>query len=248
LAGTVARLLLEELGVTVRGAVTAIGGVEVRPPENDEEWNRAARSDLGCPREEDEERLTDKIRETGDEGDTLGGTFSLSAVGLPPGIGSYAEWDRRLDGLIAGALMSIPAIKGVGIGTGFGLASVNGSLAHDEILPEGNSGWHRETNNAGGIEGGMTNGSEILLSAAMKPIPTLRKPLRSIDIRSGAEKKAAFERSDVCAVPAACVVGEAMFSWVLARTVMEQFGGDTIGDLKDRWNSYKDRARCFIHG
>ena len=246
-AGTVARTLLEELGVTVRSAVTAIGGIEISPPVSAEEWDVAARSDLGCPRARDERQLMERIGTAKNDGDTLGGTFILSAEGLPPGIGSYAEWDRRLDGLIAGALISIPAVKGVEVGMGFGLASVCGSMAHDEILPGGEYGWHRETNNAGGIEGGMTNGEEVVFSAAMKPIPTLKKPLRSIDIRSGTKKEAVFERSDVCVVPAACVVGEAMLSWVLAGAVMEQFGGDTLDDLAERWNSYKDRVRCFIH-
>jgi chorismate synthase len=147
---------------------------------------------------------------------------------------------------MAGAIMSIPAIKGVETGAGFELARMQGSHAHDEIVPHGR-GWKRLTNNAGGLEGGMTNGEELLLSAAMKPIPTLKKPLRSIDITNGLEMAAAFERSDVCALPAACIVGEAMLSWVLARTIMEQFGGDTLGDLKQRWTSYKNRVEGFIH-
>lgn len=245
-AGTVARLLLEVLGVTIRSSVTSIGGVQVCPPSTEEEWDRAASSDLGCPRTEDEQRLVERIKKCGEEGDTLGGTFILSAIGLPPGIGSHAEWDRRLDGLIAGAIMSIPAIKGFETGAGFELALVQGSHAHDEIVPN-DRGWKRLTNNAGGLEGGMTNGEELLLSAAMKPIPTLKKPLRSIDITSGEEVAAAFERSDVCALPAVCIVGEAMLSWVLARTIMEQFGGDTLGDLKQRWTSYKKRVEGFIH-
>lgn len=246
-AGTVARLLLEELGVAVRSSVTSIGEVEVSPPAGKSEWDQAADSDLGCPRSEDERKLTERIRQCGKEGDTLGGTFLLSACGLPPGIGSHAEWDRRLDGRLAGAIMSIPAIKGVETGKGFELARMQGSDAHDEILPSG-KGWERSTNNAGGLEGGMTNGEELLLSAAMKPIPTLKKPLMSIDITSGKEMEAAFERSDVCALPAACIVGEAMLSWVLAQAIMEQFGGDTLEDLKERWGSYRKRVGCFIHG
>ncbi len=246
-AGTIARLLLQELGVTIRSAVTSIGGVDVALPEGPSEWDHAAASDLGCPRMEDEQRLMERIRKCGEEGDTLGGTFLLSATGLLPGIGSHVEWDRRLDGRLAGAIMSIPAIKGVEMGRGFELARIQGSRAHDEILPHG-KGWQRLTNNAGGLEGGMTNGEELLLSAAMKPIPTLKKSLRSIDINSGLETEAAFERSDVCALPAACIVGEAMFSWVLAGAVMEQFGGDTLEDLRERWKSYEKRVGCFIHG
>lgn len=247
-AGTVARILLSELGVTVRGAVTSIGDMMISLPHDQEEWDHAASSDLGCPRAEDEEKLVREIKACIEEKDTLGGTFVLSAHGLPPGIGSHTEWDLRLDGRIAGAIMSIPAVKGVGIGCGFDLARMKGSMAHDEIFPSDQGGWSRKTNNAGGIEGGMTNGEELLVSVAMKPIPTLGKPLCSIDITNGKKKEAAFERSDVCAVPAACIVGEAMFCWVLAQAVMDQFGGDTLEDLKGRWNSYLRRVEDFIHG
>lgn len=246
-AGTAGRLLLEELGVKIRSSVTSIGDVSVDPPSSSREWEYAAMSDLGCPRPGDEKKLIERISRCAEDGDTLGGTFMLSATGLPPGIGSHAEWDRRLDGCLSGALMSIPAIKGVEIGRGFELARIQGSSAHDEILPD-SDGWKRRTNNSGGIEGGMTNGEEVFLSVAMKPIPTLKKSLISIDITNGKEAAAVFERSDVCAVPAACIVGEAMFAWVFARTVMEQFGGDTLQDLVERWESYLKRVGGFIHG
>lgn len=245
LVGTVARVLLAELGVEVRGAVTSIGGVSVAPPATEEEWERARTNDLGCPRAEDEARLVERITEAAGEGDTLGGTFVVSLKGLPPGIGSHVEWDRRLDGRFAAALMAIPAIKGVEVGEGFRLGAVPGSLAHDEIVLRGGQP-SRLTNRAGGLEGGMTNGEEVLLHAVMKPIPTLRKPLRSLDISTGKSTSAHFERSDVCAVPAACVVGEAMAAWAAACAVSEQFGGDILDELQERFVDYRQRVEAFL--
>jgi chorismate synthase len=247
LAGTLARLLLAELGVKVYGAVTRIGMEECAPPTCEEEWKHARGSDLGAPREGDEPRLAGHIRGTAEKGDTLGGTFLLRLAGLPPGIGSYSEWDRRLDGRFAAALMSIPGIKGVEAGEGFRLSRLPGSRAHDEIvLRDGKP--TRMTNRAGGLEGGMTNGEDVLLGAAMKPIPTLRRPLRSVDIATGLETSAHFERSDACAVPAACVVGEAMAAWVSACAVMEQFGGDTLEETTARMTVYRQRVGSVFHG
>lgn len=245
LAGTVARLLLAELGVDIRGAVTSIGSTLVNAPVNEKEWERARTSDLGCPRPGDEAKLMEQISMTGDEGDTLGGTFLVSLEGLPPGIGSHVEWDRRLDGRFAAALMGIPGIKGVEVGEGFRLGRIPGSMAHDEIvLRRGRP--VRLSNRAGGLEGGMTNGEEVLLHAVMKPIPTLRKPLRSVDIATGRETTANCERSDVCAVPAACVVGEAMAAWVAAGAVSEQFGGDLLSELQQRFADYCRRTEGFV--
>ncbi len=246
-AGTVARILLEKLGVSIRSAVTSIGGIRLSSPLSEQDWARASSSDLGCFREEDKIEITKKIKESAEEGDTLGGTFVLSAVGLPPGIGSYSEWDRRLDGRLSGAIMSIPAIKGVEIGKGFQLADMPGSEVHDEIMPFG-KGWKHTSNNAGGIEGGMTNGEEVLVSVAMKPIPTLKKPLSSLDIETGEAVQAAFERSDTCAVPAACIVGEAMMAWVLISAITEQFGGDTVAEISQRWKDYIAGTKGFING
>ncbi|MEA3507607.1 MAG: chorismate synthase [Synergistota bacterium] len=248
LAGTVARLLLAELGVNIRGAVTSIGGVPVMAPLNEREWERARISDLGCPRPGDESGLIEQINLAGDKGDTLGGTFLVSMKGLPPGIGSHVEWDRRLDGRFAAGLMSIPGIKGVEVGEGFRLGEISGSMAHDEIvLRRGHP--VRLSNRAGGLEGGMTNGEDVLLHAVMKPIPTLRKPLKSVDIANGVETAANCERGDVCAVPAACVVGEAMTAWVAACAVSAQFGGDILSELKQRFADYGERAEDFVpHG
>ena len=246
LAGTAARLLLARLGVKVCGAVTSIGTETVSPPENEAEWDRARENDLGIPREEDETRLVQAIRAAAEDGDTLGGTFMVRLAGLPPGVGSYAEADRRLDGRFAAALMSIPGIKGVEVGDGFRLARLAGSKAHDEIaLRDGRP--VRLSNRAGGLEGGMTNGEDVLLGAAMKPIPTLRKPLRSVDLASGTETTAHFERSDTCAVPAACVVGEAMAAWVAAGALMEQISGDTLQETAERLADYRRRVVSFFH-
>jgi len=245
LAGTVARLLLAELGVDIRGAVTSIGDVTVKAPVNEEEWERARTSDLGCPRPGDEAGFMEQISMAGNGGDTLGGTFLVSLKGLPPGIGSHVEWDRRLDGRFAAGLMSIPGIKGVEVGEGFRLGQTPGSMAHDEIvLRRGRP--VRLSNRAGGLEGGMTNGEEVLLHAVMKPIPTLRKPLRSVDIAAGRETVANCERGDVCAVPAACVVGEAMAAWMGACAVSEQFGGDTLSELQQRFADYRGGAEGFV--
>jgi chorismate synthase len=233
LAGTVARALLDRLGVTVRGAVTSIGGVAIEDPLSEEEWTRAETSDLGCPREVDEKVLISRISKAKEEGDSLGGTFLVSLWGMPVGVGSYVEWDRRLDGRLAGAVMSIPAIKGVEIGGGFNLAALPGSLVHDEIAVEDGE-IIRLSNRAGGLEGGMTNGQDVLIRAAMKPIPTMRKPLRSVDLARGENTMAHFERSDSCAVSAACVVGEAMVAWVAASALTERFGGDVMEDLERR--------------
>ncbi|HOM25124.1 MAG TPA: chorismate synthase, partial [Thermosynergistes sp.] len=246
-AGTLGRLLLESLGVEVRGAVTSIGGVYVAPPQSELEWAFARSSSMGSPRQEDEELLEKVVRSAMEKGDSVGGTFVVSAVGLPPGIGSYAEWDRRLDGRLAAALMAIPAIKGVEIGDGFLSADRLGSEVHDEILLRGR-GLARATNRAGGLEGGMTNGEEVVVRVAMKPIPTIKNPLRTVDIETGIATTAHAERSDTCAVPAACVVGEAMVAWTLAVAVLEQFGGDTAEELKSRFALYREKAEGFLDG
>jgi len=246
-AGTLGRLLLESLGIEVRGAVTSIGGVYVAPPQSELEWAFARSSSMGSPRQEDEELLEKVVRSAMEKGDSVGGTFVVSAVGLPPGIGSYAEWDRRLDGRLAAALMAIPAIKGVEIGDGFLSADRLGSEVHDEILLRDGE-LARATNRAGGLEGGMTNGEGVIVRAAMKPIPTIKNPLRTVDIETGIATTAHAERSDTCAVPAACVVGEAMVAWTLAVAVLEQFGGDTAEELKSRFALYREKAEGFLDG
>jgi chorismate synthase len=193
-----------------------------------------------------ERAMIAEIDRARDAGDTLGGSFEVIARGVPPGLGSYAQWDRKLDGRLAQAVMSIPAIKAVGIGRGPGAAALPGSRLHDEILPAADStpvlGVVRPTNNAGGLEGGVTNGEELRVSGYMKPIATLMKPLRSVDLTTMAESPAAIERSDVCAVPAAAVVGEAMVAIVLAEAAIEKFGGDSMRELVDSFRAFHDRT------
>ena len=247
LAGTAARILLAEVGVEVGGSVVSIGEECLDPPAGEDEWKYSRSSDLGCPRSGDESRIAGGIRKAAEAGDTLGGTFLLRLKGLPAGVGSYVEWDRRLDGRLAAAIMSIPGIKGVEVGEGFRLAGLPGSRVHDEIFP-GRCGPVRMSNRAGGLEGGMTNGEDVILRAAMKPIPTLRRPLRSVDLLTGQEREAHAERSDVCAVPAACVVGEAMAAWVAASALAEQFGGDVMADLAQRVEDYRNRMGRTFHG
>ena len=173
--------------------------------------------------------------------ESLGGVYEVRAFGVPPGLGSHASWDTKLDGKLAQAVMSIQAMKGVGIGDGFDLAPLPGSQAHDEIFWSEELGYHRETNRAGGIEGGMTTGDPVVVRAAMKPLPTLTKPLRSVDIATKEPAQALRERTDSCTVPAAAVVGEAMVALVLASACREKFGGDHIDDAVAALRAYLER-------
>lgn len=246
IAGTLCRRLLEDLGVAVRSSVTSVGPRSIGLPRSEEEWTRACSSDMGLPREEDEEEIMSIIDEAKSSGDSLGGTFAISVKNVPAGIGSYSEWDRRLDGRLAQALMAIPSAKGVEIGGGFGLSQRPGSEVHDEFVLSSGL-WTRRTNNAGGIEGGVTNGEELTLHVALKPIPTLKKPLRTFDVRTKRETSAHVERGDVCVVPAASVVGEAMTSLVLAQALCEQFGDDRMEDLRSRFEEHTKRTRRMFH-
>jgi len=175
--------------------------------------------------------------------ESLGGIFEVRAFGLVPGLGSHVSWERRLDGRLAQALMSIQAVKGVGIGEGFDLAGLPGSEAHDEIFHTSERGLYRETNRAGGVEGGMSNGEPLVARAAMKPLPTLTKPLRSVDISTLEAAEALRERTDSCTVPAAGVVGEAMVALVLAGAYREKFGGDHVDDARAALDAYRERIR-----
>jgi chorismate synthase len=238
-AGGVAKQLLAAVGVRLASHVFAIGHVQL-PDSEVVTFDRAAAlqddSPLRCVDPETERRMTALIDEAREAGDTRGGAFEVIATGVPVGLGSYAQWDRKLDGRLAQAIMSIPAIKAVGIGIGPEAARRPGSRVHDEIVPERGgaraTGMARPTNNAGGLEGGVTNGEDLRVSGWMKPISTLMKPLRSVDISTMQEASAAIERSDVCAVPAAAVVAEAMVALVLADAVVERYGGDSMADLQ----------------
>lgn len=240
--GAVARRLLAEFGITIAARVLRIGPVaaqtEVAPISA---WREQAEaSEVRCTDPEAERAMIAEIDAARQAGDTLGGVFEVVAEGLPPGLGSHTQWDRKLDGRLAQACMSIHAMKGVEIGMGFGAAAVPGSQVHDEILFEGDS-IARPTDGAGGLEGGITTGQPLLVRVAMKPIATLRKALRSVDMRDHAPVDAHFERSDVCAVPAAAVVGEAMVAIVLAQAFLETFGADNMTDLHAAHSAYLAR-------
>ncbi len=237
-AGALARSFLGLFGVDVVSHVVAVGGVRARvgapgPGENP----RVDASRLRCLDPEAEEAMVARVEEARRRGDTVGGVFEVIAYGLPPGLGSYVQWDRRLDARIAAAVMSIPAVKGVEVGDGFALADLPGSLAHDEILP-GPEGPRRRTARAGGLEGGMTTGDPLRVRAAMKPLSSLGSPLRTVDIRTGEEAEAVRERSDVCAVPAAAVVAEAVVALVLADAFLEKFGGDSVEETGANLRAY----------
>ena len=241
-AGAVARALLGDAGVTVRSAVRRIGGVgsEPEPPVEEVDYGVVEASDLRCPDEAVAGRMRRRIDAAREEGETLGGVFVVWVTGLVPGLGGYATAAERLDGRLAGAVASIPAIKGVALGEGFDLAERPGSLAHDEILlADGKVA--RATNRAGGLEGGMTNGETLVVRAAMKPIPTLMRPLMTVDVVTGEPVDAAKERSDVCAVPAAAVVAEAEVALVLASAYTAKFGGDCMDDLLGALAAYRGR-------
>lgn len=198
----------------------------------------AARSPVYCLDPAAEKAMVEAIDEAREKGDTLGGVFEVRVYGLPLGLGSYVHWDRRLDGRLACALMSIPAIKGVEIGLGLAGAGLFGSETHDEIFFAPGFGFYRRTNRAGGLEGGVTNGEPLILRAAMKPIPTLARPLASVDLLTSRPVRAAVERSDTCAVPAACVIGEAVVAWELAVACREKFGGDSLTEIRRAMENY----------
>lgn len=240
--GGVARQLAAQCGIHIVSHVIDIGGISIKSSAGfDEILARKAKAKLGCIEPDTEEKMKETIRLAKESGDSLGGIFEVVVKGLMPGLGSYVQWDRRLDTRLAGALMSIPAVKGVEFGIGFDYAALPGSKAHDEIFYDEGKGYYRKTNRAGGIEGGMTNGEEIIVRSVMKPIPTLMKPLASVDINTHQAVAASTERSDVCAVTAAAVVGEAMVAIVLADALLEKFGGDTMEDLLAAVDHYQKR-------
>lgn len=239
--GAVCKAFLQELGIKVVSHVVNIGGVAVDMSKIDmSKIGEDVGSELNCYDSEAEVKMKARIDEAKAAGDTLGGIFEVIVQGAPVGLGSHIQWDRRLDARLSAAMMSIQAIKGVEIGAGFACAVLPGSQIHDEIfLADGRV--KRKTNRAGGLEGGMTNGENIVLRAAMKPIPTLMTPLKSIDIESREAVLACKERSDTCAVSAASVVGEAMTAFVVAQAICEKFGGDALTDVKAAMAAYNQR-------
>lgn len=247
--GAVCRKLLAAFGIDVFAHVIAIGGVEAAhtgdlPPA--ELRSRSRASDLACADAAAEVLMKEAIHEAAHAGDTLGGVFEVVATGVMPGLGSHVQWDRKLDGRLAQALMSIQAIKGVEIGAGFGAARTRGSGVHDPIHYDSAARrFTRPTNRAGGLEGGVTNGEPVVSRAAMKPIATLKKALASVDVVTKEAYDAAFERSDVCAVPAASVVGEAMVAIVLSDAILEKFGGDSIREIGRNIESYRAQVSDY---
>ncbi|SMO78870.1 chorismate synthase [Balnearium lithotrophicum] len=251
-AGALCKNVLRELGVEIGSYVVSIGRVGV-PKELYEDlpfkerFENAERSEVRIPvldpsLEEEFKREIDSARKSGE---SLGGIFEVFALGLPPGIGSHTQWDRRLDGRLAQSVVSIQAIKGVEFGAGFEAGRLPGSFVHDEIFYSEGRGFYRETNRAGGLEGGMTNGEPIVLRAVMKPIPTLYSPLRSVDIKTKEPFEASIERSDVCAVPAASVVAESMVAITLLSAVLEEFPSSNFDRLKVAWELYRREVKNF---
>lgn len=242
--GAIARRFLEELGVAIHSHTVAIGRHHWERGEvSSIDWQQVEASPVRCAHTELEKAMMAAIDEAKANGDTLGGVFEVIAAGVPIGLGSHVSWDRRLDGRITQAIMSINAVKGVEIGAGFALSELKGSQAHDVIEPRPRSStkglrWRHATNRAGGIEGGITNGEDIIVRAVIKPIATLANPLPSIDLRSGEKAKAHYERSDICVVPAAGVIAEAMLAIVLADACLEKFGGDNLKETLANYRNY----------
>jgi chorismate synthase len=242
--GAIARRFLEEFGIAIHSHTVAIGRHQVEQGETSSiDWQQVEASPVRCAHAELEKAMMAAIDEAKANGDSLGGIFEVIATGVPIGLGSHISWDRRLDGRIAQAIISINAVKGVEIGAGFALAERKGSQAHDVIEPSPSSEerglpWRHATNRAGGIEGGISNGEDIIVRAAVKPIATLASPLPSIDLRSGEKAKAHYERSDICIVPAAGVIGEAMLAIVLADACLEKFGGDNLKETLANYHNY----------
>ena len=235
--GAVARRLLVEFGIAIKSHTVLLGGVEAGAG-GAVDWDSAEASPLRCADPDAEKQMIAAIDEARAAGDSLGGVFEVVASGVPIGLGSHVHWDRKLDGRIAQAMMSINAVKGVEVGAGFAVGGLRGSEMHDVIQPDSDRLWKHLTNRAGGIEGGMSNGEDILVRAAIKPIPTLAKPLPSVDLVTGEQVQAHFERSDVCVVPAAGVVGEAMLAIVLAEALLEKFGGDHLSETRRNCEAY----------
>ena len=246
--GALAKQLLATFGAEVRSHVIQLGGIPEKPLELtfDQIGSISDDAPLRCADEVVQQQMIAAIDQKREAGDTLGGVFEIVARGLVPGLGSHTAWDLKLDGQLAQAVMSIPAVKAVAIGAGSEASSLPGSEVHDEIAYNNETkDFIRATNRAGGLEGGVTNGEEIRIRGYMKPLSTLRKPLKSVDIETKEEQSAAFERSDITAVPAAGVIGEAMVALVLATALREKFGGDSLGEMQRNFEGYREQLRGY---
>jgi len=242
-AGAVGRRLLEEIGVAVRSRVVSVGSArdKSRRGLKETDFLRADEDEMRCLDPDVSAAMMSQVDEASEQGDTLGGTFEVAVFGAPPGLGSHAQADRRLDAAFCAALVSIPGVKGSEVGDGFSLGGMRGSKAHDEIFYDEKRLLHRRTNHAGGIEAGMSNGETIILRAAMKPIPTLGKPLATVDLADLSAARAFKERADVCAVPAASVVGESVVALAIASAAQEKFGGDSLAEMRRNVSGYLEQ-------
>jgi chorismate synthase len=246
--GALAKQLLGVFGIDIRSHVIQLGGIPEKPLEIS--WvdvsNISDDAPLRCASAEIQQRMVQLIDDKRNAGDTVGGVFEVVARGVVPGVGSHTAWDLKLDGRLAQAIMSIPAVKAVSIGAGTEASALPGSEVHDEIAYNNETKeFIRQTNRAGGLEGGISNGEEIRVRGHLKPLSTLRRPLRSVDIDTKNEETATFERSDITAVPAAGVIGEAMVALTLGAAMREKFGGDSIGEMKRNFEGYREQLRGY---
>ena len=255
-AGAVARIFLRHFGIEIRSHTVRIGPIDVAAPpyvlldnlgSNNPEiaafWSEVEASPVRCFDADASERMVEEIKETRKEKDTIGGVFEVVAYNVPIGLGSHTQWDEKIDGRLAGALMSMPSVKAVEIGEGLAQTARRGSTVHDVITYDARDGWSRESNNAGGIEGGMTDGAPVVVRGASKPIATIIKSMRSVDLKTHEPAMSHFERSDICVIPAAGVVGEAMVALVLADAFRQKFGGDSIAEIEKNYESYVNTYR-----
>jgi chorismate synthase len=249
--GAIAKVFLRELGIEVLSHVIAVGNVSIQENVPWEQINALYKQEeilLNCADDGIQQRMKEEVDKVLKTGDSMGGVFEVVAHGVPPGLGTYTQWDERLDGLLAGAVMSLQAVKAVEIGTGIAAAASPGSAVHDEIgygEPANFTAFTRARNNAGGIEGGVSNGEEIRVRGYLKPISTLRRPLQSVDFSTRQPVRAAYERSDVCVVPAAGVAAEAMVALTLARCALDKFGGDSMGETLRNFQGYREQLESY---
>ncbi|MFB0527595.1 MAG: chorismate synthase [bacterium] len=243
--GAVCKRLLDEFAIKVVSMTEEIGGIPARISKlSPEEIEKASESSpVRCLDKNVEKKMVEAIEKAGKSGDTLGGVFTVLVINPPVGLGSHTQWDLRLDGRLAQVLMSIPAVKGVEIGEGFVMARKPGSKVHDEIFYEAGKGYYRKTNNSGGIEGGISNGENIITRVAMKPLSSLKKPLKSIDMITKKEVSAEVVRADICAVPSAGVIGEAVVALEIARAMREKFAGDSLKEMKSNFAHYIEEIK-----
>jgi chorismate synthase len=246
-AGALANSFLANFGVRVLGYVVEIGGITSPTRiENPDDLVRVREESIFYTLDKElDERIKAKVDEVKVAGDTLGGIFEVRVFGAPPGLGTHAGWEDKLDGALAQALMSVQTVKAVEVGLGFEAARRSGSQMHDEIVLDGGGRIARSRNNAGGIEGGMTNGQPVIVRAACKPISTLRKPMQTVDLASKEQAAALYERSDVCVVPAASVIGQAVVAFEIARAFLGKFGGDTFDETRQRFDAYRKQLEQY---